>query len=67
MILKRPNKRRLPDSILKSQYEGEMNRLEGLLRDNHAEGEKIALLEAQLTEERSAAEAKLAQEKAFAG
>lgn len=42
-----------------------MSRLEGLLRDNQAQGEKIALLKVQIAEERSDVEAKLAQEKAF--
>lgn len=47
-------------AILRSQYEKEMSRLEGLLQDNQVQGEKIALLELQIVEERSAAKAKLA-------
>lgn len=52
-------------TVLKAQYEGEMSWLERLLRDNQAQGEKIAFLEAHIIEERSVAEAKLAQGKAF--
>lgn len=44
---------------LKNQYEGEMSWLEGLLRDNWAQSEKITLLEAQLVKERSAVEVRL--------
>lgn len=43
---------------LKSQHEGEMSQLEGLLQDNQAQVEKITLLEVQLAEERSVAEAR---------
>lgn len=43
-----------------------MNLLEELLRDNQAQGKKIALLETQLTEERSAIKVRLAQDKASA-
>lgn len=51
-------------ATLRSHYEKEMSRLEGLFRDNQAQGEKIVLLKVQIAEERSATEAKLAQDKA---
>lgn len=38
--------------------------MEGLLQDNQTQGEKIALLDMQIIEDRSTAKAKLAQEKA---
>lgn len=41
-----------------------MSLLERLIQDNYGQGEKIALLELQIAEERSTIEVKLAQEKA---